>query len=177
MTMRTTTQMTTRMATHLDEAVPHWQFGERHATFVRAPADRVYAALRAVTAGEIFLFRTLTYLRRLGRSSAESILNAPPGAPILDVALRTGFHLIAEEPGRELVVGMYVIKPDRALAAMNFLLLPVDGGIRLTTETRIYAKDAAARRTFGWYWWLIRPGSGFIRHMWLRAIRHRAERD
>lgn len=165
------------MATHLDEAVPHWQFGERHETFVRAPAGRVYAALRAVTAGEIFLFRTLTAIRRLGRSSPESILNPQPGAPILDVALRTGFHLIAEEPGRELVVGMYVIKPDRALAAMNFLLLPLDGGVRLTTETRVHAKDDAARRSFRWYWWLIRPGSGFIRHMWLRAIRHRAERE
>jgi len=169
--------MTTRMSTHLDEAVPHWQFGERHQTFVRAPADRVYAALRAVTAGEIFLFRTLTSLRRFGRPLPASILDAPPDEPLLDVALRGGFHLIAEEPGRELVIGMYVIKPDRALAAMNFLLLPAGDGIRLTTETRIYAKDDAARRSFRWYWWLIRPGSGFIRHMWLRAIRRRAERS
>jgi hypothetical protein len=162
------------MTSHLDRALPEWQFGERHATFVAAPPARVYAALRAVTAREIFLFRTLVAIRRCGRRGPESILNPSADAPILDVALRTGFFLIAEEAPEEVVVGMYVIKPDRALAAMNFRLLAVDGGTRLTTETRIFAKDAAARRAFRWYWWLIRPGSGFIRRMWLRAIRKRA---
>lgn len=162
------------MTSHLDEAVPEWQFRERHGTFVAAPPARVYAALKAVTAREIFLFRTLVAIRRLGRRGPESILNPSADAPILDVALRTGFFLIAEEAPREVVVGMYVIKPDRALAAMNFLLVEAGGGTRLTTETRIFAKDAAARHAFRWYWWLIRPGSGFIRRMWLRAIRKRA---
>jgi len=46
------------------------------------------------------------------RPGPESILNPGPDAPLLDVALRGGFHLIAEEPPREIVIGMYVIKPS-----------------------------------------------------------------
>ena len=171
-----TSHLDTHLDTHLDRAVPHWHFGERHETFVSAPPARVYAAVRAVTAREIFLFRTLVAIRRLGCAGPESILNPSPDAPILDIALRSGFFLIAEEAPQEIVVAMYVIKPDRVLAAMNFRLLPVDDGVHLTTETRVFASDDAARRRFRWYWWLIRPGSGFIRRMWLRAIRKRAER-
>lgn len=42
---------------------------------MRAPKERVYRAIREVTAGEILLFRTLTWLRRFGRPGPESILN------------------------------------------------------------------------------------------------------
>ena len=44
----------------------------------------------------------------------------------------------------------------------------------VSTETRVYATDAWAHRRFARYWTLIRPGSGFIRRMWLRAIQRRA---
>jgi hypothetical protein len=159
----------------LDDAVPRWQFAERHATCVAAPMERVYAAVKAVPAREIFLFRTLVAIRRCGRPGPESILNPGPDAPLLDVALRSGFHLIAEEPPREIVIGMYVIKPKRALAVMNFRLEPVGDRIRLTTETRITTTDRGAWLRFGCYWLVIRAGSAFIRRAWLRAIRKRAE--
>jgi hypothetical protein len=45
----------------------------------------------------------------------------------------------------------------------------------VTTETRVFATDAAARRSFGLYWAFIYPGSALIRHGWLRAIKLRAE--
>jgi hypothetical protein len=163
------------VTTLLDDAVPRWQFAERHATYVAAPMELVYAAVRAVTAREIFLFRTLVAIRRLGRPGPESILNPSPDTPLLDVALRSGFHLIAEDAPREIVIGMYVIQPKRALAVMNFRLEPEGDGVRLTTETRITAADLRARITFGCYWLAIRAGSAFIRRMWLRAIRKRAE--
>src|SRR5258708_4489160 len=123
--------------TLLDDAVPHWQFAERHATYVAAPLERVYAARRAIPAREIFLFRTLIAIRRCGRPGPESILNPGPDAPLLDVALRSGFHLIAEEAPREIVIGMYVIQPKRALAAMNFRLQPIGHRLPLPTGTRI----------------------------------------
>jgi hypothetical protein len=50
-----------------------------------------------------------------------------------------------------------------------------DGWSRLRTETRVFATDASARRRFAVYWRLIYPGSSLIRHMWLDAIRRRAE--
>jgi hypothetical protein len=61
--------------------------------------------------------------------------------------------------------------------AMNFRIEDADDGSCLvSTETRVHATDPAARRGFGRYWWLIRPGSGFIRRMWLPAINRRAAR-
>lgn len=68
--------------THLDEFAPVFQFNEVHRIQVRAPRNRVYRAIKEVTADEILLFRTLTWLRRLGRPGPESILNAPERLPL-----------------------------------------------------------------------------------------------
>jgi len=183
-------------ATHLDEFVPAYQFGEFHSIRIRAPRERVYAALRQVTADEITLFRALTWIRRFGRPIPESILNAPGDKPLLDVAQQTSFLKLAEEPGREIVLGTLVAAPKgtqrkkdstpedfKALqapgfapAAINFRLEDAGGGeTLLTTETRVYATDASVGKKFAGYWRVIYPGSALIRVMWLRAIRHRAE--
>jgi hypothetical protein len=182
--------------THLDEFAPVYQFNEVHRIQVRAPRNRVYRAIKEVTADEILLFRTLTWLRRLGRPGPESILNAPERLPLLEVATRTSFLLLAEEPEREVVVGTLVLAPARvqikaqptpddfkaldtsgfAKATMNFRLEDLGTGTCIvTTETRVYATDASARRRIGAYWRVIYPGSAFIRRMWLRAIKRRAE--
>jgi len=59
---------------------------------------------------------------------------------------------------------------------MNFLVEDAGPGAMLvTTETRIYATDASARRRFAVYWRTIYPGSSLLRHTWLRAIKRRAE--
>jgi hypothetical protein len=184
--------------TLLDAALPAWQFGERHEILVHAPPARAYEAVRKVTAGEIRLFQALTWLRspRLpGSKRPESILNAPAGKPILDVAASTGFFLLAEEPGREIVLGTLLILPagfhasmpegfaalDRpgvAKAAINFRVDDEGNGwSRVTTETRVVATDATARLRFAAYWRTIYPGSAFIRRMWLQAVRDRAERS
>jgi hypothetical protein len=43
------------------------------------------------------------------------------------------------------------------------------GGSLVSTETRILAVDAHAKRWFGRYWLVVRPFSGLIRRRWLRA--------
>lgn len=182
--------------TQLDGFVPVYQFSEFHSIRVAAPKEKVYGAIKSVTADEISFFRTLTWIRRLGRPGPESILNAPEHQPILEVATRTSFLLLAEEPNREIVLGTVVVaprgwrriqcptsedfkalhEPGFALAAMNFLVEDAGpGGSIVTTETRIYATDALARRRFARYWRVIYPGSALIRRMWLRAIKDRAE--
>jgi hypothetical protein len=182
--------------TQLDQFKPAYQFREVHTIRVHASREKVFAALKEVRADEIFLFRTLTWLRRFGRPGPESLLNAPNEKPILDVALRSGFLLLVEEPAREVVLGAVVAAPpgwrlrdrptpdafrdfhapDFALAAMNFRLEDAGAGeTLLTTETRMYATDASARRRFAPYWRTIYPGSALIRIMWLRAVKHRAE--
>ena len=160
----------------LDRLAPVWQFNEVHSIAVAAPCAKTWAAIKEVTAGEIKLFHALTWIRRFGRPGPESILNAPPSTPILEVATRTGFELLAEEPGREIVIGMTLISPDRAKGFMNFRLTDLGpAGCDVTTETRVRAVDPSARRRFAVYWRVIYPGSALIRRMWLRAIRERAE--
>ena len=183
--------------THLDHFVPVYQFSEFHSVRVAASREQAYRAIKLVTADDIFLFRTLTWLRRFGRPGPESILNPPPGKPLLEVAEKTSFLLLAEEPDREIVLGTLVMvphgwrpnseptpagfqglfrEPGFAVAAMNFRLEDAgDGTTLITTETRIYATDASARRRFAGYWRVIYPGSALIRRMWLRAIARRAE--
>jgi len=181
--------------TRLEAFVPEFQFGEFHETRVRAAPEEVHGAIRAVTAGEIRWFRSLTWIRspRLpGRAGPETILHPAWNEPVVDVALRSGFVLLAEEPGEELVVGTVVccepvrlqraedfralVGPGFARAALNFRVEDLGGGTcRLSTETRIVAAGAAARRRFGLYWSFIYPGSSLIRYGWLEAIRKRAE--
>jgi hypothetical protein len=179
----------------IDDFVSTWQFGEVHEIRVHASPEQVYRALRAVTADEIRFFRILTWIRqpRFPWSTArESILAAPARQPILDVATRSGFLLLADEPPREIVVGAVVCcgaghnldpqefarldRPGYAKAGMNFLATAEgDGWTRLRTETRVYATDNSARRRFALYWRAIYPGSWLIRFMWLRAVKTGAE--
>jgi hypothetical protein len=191
--------------TQLDQFVPAYQFNEFHSVRIAAPQEKVYTALKQVTAEEILFFHTLVWLRRMGRPGPESVLNPPPNAPLLEVATRTTFIVLAEEPTQEIVVGALVAaprgwrprgertpeafkallasqQPGFALAAMNFRLEDCDTTAKqsgpctlLTTETRICATDASSRRAFARYWRVIYPGSSLIRRMWLRAIKKRAE--
>lgn len=177
----------------LDSFVPVWQFNEFHAIGVAAPPERVFEAVRRVRADEIALFRTLTWIRRGGRPLPESILNAGDREPLIDVATRSGFISLADDPPRELVIGTVVAAPPGtkgtltpeffvkehppgfALAAMNFAVrADRSGGSIVTTETRVFATSDDTRRRFAVYWRFIYPGSAIIRRMWLRAIERRA---
>src|SRR5882724_498294 len=97
--------------TQLDQFVPAYQFSEFHSIRVTAPKEKAYSAIKSVTAGEISLFRTVTWMRRFGRPGPDGILNAPPHEPILGVATRTSFLLLAEKPNQEIVLGTAVIVP------------------------------------------------------------------
>lgn len=174
-------------ASRLDDAMPAWQFREFHSRYVAAPPDQVYAALRRVRADDILLFQTLTWIRRGGRALPPSMLNAGTDRPILDVALSSGFVLLADEPPHEIVIGAVVDAPAGAarargadiirnpppgysVATMNFRLVSEGGGTRVSTETRVFSNGSDATRRFARYWRVIYPGSALIRRMWLRAI-------
>lgn len=183
----------TRVETRLDEFVPVWHFAEFHTVAVAAPPERVFDAIERVRADEIFLFRTLTWIRRGGQPLPESILNAGEQESLIDVATQSDFVRLAYDFPRELVIGTVVMAPPGGqgtltpeifqtrlpagftLAAMNFVVTS-DGtsGSVLSTETRVYANSPSARRRFAAYWRLIYPGSAIIRRMWLLAIRRRA---
>jgi hypothetical protein len=190
----------------IDEFAPVFHFREQHSTIAAAPPDRVFAAIRAVTADEIALFNLFTSIRRFGQPGPESILNAPRQQPILDVAVRTGFHLLADRGPNEVVVGAVVVSPPRsgspfdsvqgkrraftaddfralaqpgfAKATMNFRVTDLgNGSSRIDTETRVFATDGTALKRFTPYWRIIFPGSSILRATWLSAIKSRAERS
>ncbi len=183
-------------ATRLDEFAPVYQFHEAHRIPVHASPERVFRAINAVTADEIPLYRTLTWIRRGGAEGPETILNPPSGVPLITVATRTSFLTLAEVPNRELVIGAVVLapagirlatgptpgsfkdltRPGFAKAALNFLVTPRGPGeCELSSETRVFATDDVSRTQFARYWRCIAPGSAAIRLLWLRAIKLRAE--
>ena len=188
----------------IDDFAPEFQFEEFHERLVHATPEAVDRAIRSVPASEIALFRLLTWIRNPARTwngQGEGILNPPSGRPILEVALSSGFVLLSDEPGREIVLGTLVARPPGARlavpgdpaetarrfaalsapgyakAAMNFRIEPLDGGTcRVTTETRVFTTDARTARRFATYWRFILPGSSLLRVTWLGAIAARAER-
>jgi hypothetical protein len=170
----------------IDEVLPDCDRREVHNRATEAPSAALWEAVRALRADELTAMRALMGIRTLGRgrdSGERTVLEGFQGL---------GFREVAEEPGRELVLagigrfwtpsgGLRKVtdkeqflsfqEPGYAKVAFNFRIL--DG--KLSTETRIAATDAQARRRFGLYWLLIRPGSGLIRREWLRAIDRRAQ--
>lgn len=172
--------------TRLDEFAPVFQFSEFHTIHISAPKDRVYSAIRAVRPEEIRFFKTLMWIRGLPQSMATE------HRPILENFTAGSFLVLADDPGREIVIGRAGDgHGGRRLAAeefktshqaplvkivMNFRIEDVDAThCGLATETRVYAAGTHVLRGFATYWRMIYPGSALIRRMWLRAIKLRAE--
>ncbi|HEY4778480.1 MAG TPA: hypothetical protein VIH47_02675 [Solirubrobacterales bacterium] len=170
----------------IDEIMPVCDRRELHRCATTAPARALWDAVHDLEGSELRLMRALMGLRTLGRSGGDE------DRTVLEGFERMGFRKVAEQPGEELVIagigrfwkpsgGLRRVQgreqfasfaePGFAKVAFNFRL--VNG--ELSTETRIAGTDAQARRRFGLYWLLIRPGSGLIRREWLRAIANRAE--
>src|SRR2546425_1963781 len=153
----------------LERILPRYDASERHAIVVRADAARTYAALRALDLADLPLTRMLMAVRAL----PDRLLRRR-GLPLrrhmtLEGLLGAGFALLAEEPGREIVLGIAgrfwrvtgggmrvsaadfaaFSAPGTAKAAMDFRLEPLAGGrTRPSTEAPDpCAQDAARRRS------------------------------
>jgi hypothetical protein len=177
----------------LDGFLPHYDIREHHSIAVDADPATVLEEVVGMTPRDVPVMVALMALRRL-----PTLLRRRP-APALDQPIveqfeRAGFVRLASTAD-ELVLGGVgrfwrasselrrapgdafgaFAEPGWAKAAVNFRAVPVGDHTLLSTETRILATDAAARRSFRRYWRLIHPGSAAIRVAWLRAIRRRAE--
>lgn len=107
-----------------------------------ASPERVYQAIRDVTAREILLFRTLTWLRRFGRAGPEGILNALEHFPLLEVAVRTSFLELAAEPDHEIVIGTLVMvpagwRPQSSATPASFQVLDAPGFANAAMNFRV----------------------------------------
>jgi len=99
-----------RSSTLLSEVLPEYDFRERHARRIDAPPERVFAAVRELSADDTPAVRLLFRLRGLRGETAR---------PIFDQMERFGFEVVAEEPGRELEAIQSSNQVDRELERLK----------------------------------------------------------
>jgi hypothetical protein len=181
----------------LDDLLPDHDARDVHEIWVDASCSRVWSALNQVTLREMPAFRALLFLRQpsLPLAHRNRKLVSRTDRPLLAEMASGAFVALVQRPPSELVLGM-IAKPWRPASSLRaidrpgfvdfaepgwvkivlgFQLEELDGRTRLTTETRVRATDAAARRWFRLYWLPVGWGSAATRRSWLRAVRRRAE--
>ncbi len=161
------------------DALPVYHHREHHSIRVAAtPADAL-AAARETRLEDVPLVSLLVRLRGL---------HAAPRGRVWEALQAQGFRL--HDPDTLVLIGrpwmrgggiravedfVGFAEPGYAKMALDLRAIADGDGALLETETRVYLTDAAARRRFGAYWLVIRPFSGLIRRLWLRAAKRRAE--
>ena len=177
----------------IDEFLPHYDVVERHQVFIAATPTRVYECVRRLDAGRMPFTAALLALRGIPHLLTGAA--RPSLRMTLEDLMTLGFVVLADDPPRELVLGVAgqfwrpasgvvrisasdfgsFAEPAHVRAAWSFRIESEPGGCRLRTETRVECIDDAARRRFRLYWAVIGPFSGLIRRDMLRAIRRDAE--
>jgi hypothetical protein len=156
----------------IDRLLPEFDVHEVHAVELPVPAERGLAAALATPVAPDAIVRTLFRLRGLsGRGTIEELFP------------RMGFEELARTPTEVVVgatgapwrprpgIGPFVRdEPGTVRMATTFVAEALPHGARLTTETRVAALDAAARRSFRRYWRVVGPFSALIRRRWLAAV-------
>jgi hypothetical protein len=181
----------------LDRFLPHPEVDEYHSLKVRAPAAITFAAGKQMDFQASAPIRGIFLLR-----SVPTLLRGKPFRPqgsrgILDETLRLGFGVLAEVPGREIVIGTYTrpwheqvtfhpLPPDEfpGFAEPGYVKIVVTLGAEplgadrslFVTRTRAVATDPEARRKFRRYWAPMSAGIILIRWFSLPMVRREAER-
>jgi hypothetical protein len=178
----------------LDRFMPAYEVAERHEIDVAAPSTDTYAAECAVDFQRSAVVRAIFRSREL-MLGASSDTAAPP-SPFLSQALSMGWGVLAEEPGRELVMGA-VTQPwqahvvFRALPPDQFAAFHEAGYVKIIwtlesealsdstsvarTITRVQTTDDESRSRFRRYWATFSPGILLIRYQALGLVRADAE--
>ena len=179
----------------LDLFMPTYEVAERHETRVHAPASVTWDAARALDLQRSAVVRAIFAGRELA-------LRSKPAQPatsrtFLEQVLDLGWGILAEEPGRELILGAVTKpwesdvrfcrlapeafdafrEPGYAKIAWTLVVEPIGGDQSVfRTETRVATTDPESRRRFRRYWSVFSPGILVIRWEALRLVRRAAER-
>ncbi|MFN2427996.1 MAG: hypothetical protein ABR587_16285, partial [Candidatus Binatia bacterium] len=178
----------------IDEFAPEFDVEETHRLEIAASASAVYAALWTTDLGGSRIVRGLMTLRSLPKmlfGAGAKKENAAPVAFTLETLITAGFGKLAEDEGREVVLGVNgrfwrpvdnllpfrredfarPVPVGTARAVWNFHVTGISPHrTLLTTQTRVLCGDATSRLKFRAYWVFVRPFSGWIRMVMLRAI-------
>ena len=179
----------------LDRFMPVYDVVERHHIQIAAPAAITLAAAKEQDLFHLPLVHLIFKARELVLGASPETGPQPVG--LMAQVLALGWGILADEPGREIVVGS-VTKPwepnptFRALPRDEFAAFCDAGFVKIAwtlradataesasifrTETRAVATDATARARFRRYWAFVSPGIGMIRWLSLLPLKHEAER-
>jgi hypothetical protein len=179
----------------LDRFMPTYEVAERHHVWVSAPAEITLAAARDQDLFRLPLVRAIFRGRELILRSTPDRQVRPRG--LLAEVQSLGWGVLAEIPGREIVVGA-VTKPweanvtFRALPPAQFAPFSEPGYVKIAwtlradpvgpdesifrTETRVITNDIESRARFRRYWAFFSPGIVLIRRWSLAPLKAEAER-
>jgi hypothetical protein len=179
----------------LDDFIPEYEIVERHRIAVAAPAATTLATARDQDLLAHPVIRAVFRMRELVMQGTAEQQERPRA--LLPQVLSLGWGILADVPGREVVVGA-VTQPWKsdvvfhALPPGRFRAFGEPGFVKIAwslradptgpqssvfrTETRAVATDASARMKFRRYWSLVSPGVGLIRRMSLGPLKCEAER-
>ena len=186
---------TIRVAQHkigLDDAMPEYQFNERHSERIHAKPEQVMQAIRESTFGDMKSLSTLLKIRGAawrvhdpgGLSQEKRILDAfsasgyVVGGSEHEIMMCGGANVRAQHVLEIRTLQEFVDYREQGAVKMGFDFNVEDAGggwSTVTAETRVLATDDLTRRGMGRYWRLIVPGSGLLRRQWLEGIKQRAE--
>ena len=185
----------------LDEFLPQYDFTEIHKVKVKASPQAAISAMKELLPSElsplVFFMLNLREVPAILTGKARRI--QAEQKPFLNHLYESGF-IPLEETDDEIVFGLVgqfwkltggekpsgvtnswqfqaFDRTDFAKVASNLYVQPSGEETLLSTETRVWAPDPQTRRKFAFYWRVISIGSGWIRVLWLRAIKRRAERS
>ena len=178
----------------LDQFIPDPEVAEHHQIDINAPADVVMAAARELELLKSPVIRAILKTRELALGGEPDNRDHPTA--LIDQMLSIGWVVLAERPGREMVLGS-VTQPwqaapvFRSVPAAEFRDFSEPGYVKIAwtlradpidethatfhTETRICTTDAGARRRFRNYWSFVAPGVEVIRMAMLGPLRRAAE--
>ena len=175
----------------IDSFAPDPDAVETHSIAIDASREQVLSALWTADLGGSLIIKLLMGLRALPELVFRGGRSVPRDRKItLQNVIDSGFGILANGP-EEIVLGVTGrfggrrnLSPfnreefDRAVPAglargvWNFSLKDgQEGRTILSTETRVVCGDAASRRKFRMYWFFVRPFSGLIRRLMLRAVK------
>ena len=180
----------------LDRYLPAYDVYEHHSVVVRASPEVTLDAAANQDLMRSPMVRAIFRMREIVMGARSDTRVYPRG--LLAQTLALGWRVIAEVPGREIVVAA-VTRPweadvvFRGLSGEEFATFHEPGWVkiawtlraeplphgrltRFTTETRAVATDDEARRRFRRYWALASPGIWTIRRLSLPSVRCAAER-
>jgi hypothetical protein len=181
----------------LDHFMPVYEIAERHEIAVDAPATNTYAAECLVDLQDSPVIRAIFRSRELmlGASPGTDAASQPVG--FLAQARSMGWGVLAEDPGREIVMGAVTQpwEPDvvfRAIPPEKFAAFQTPDYVKIAwtldaeptgpstsiarTVTRVETTDPGSREKFRRYWATFSPGILLIRYQALGLVRASAER-